>query len=395
MMATMNEFERRRRERRMRERRRKKRIRAAIILIAFVCAVILIVIVCMSKCSPKQTGEPVQLGGDGTSETTLSPQDGGTPTAAPIVNPMSIPPASENNDLMDIIEDSGQEKRCYLTFDDGPTENITPQILDTLRRYNVKATFFEIGSLIQTNPSMARRVYEEGHLIANHSDGHNYAKLYVSTDTFMNEVNECYEAIKDVTGEAEPFKLVRFPGGGFNSSADSYAPVKQECKDALAEYGFYYCDWNALNGDAEGKTKDADELLDYLIDSIDGQDNIVVLMHDAAAKQATADALGSIIEYLRGEGYTFHRLDDIEYQTGTDETSPGEDSDSDSGYDEDSDYDSDYDEDSDENYDEDYDSDFDEDSDNSSNSGSPQNQTTAPIPSGGSSGGSTGPIIIQ
>lgn len=375
-MATMNEFERRRRERRMRERRRKKRIRAAIILIAFVCAVILIVILCMSKCSSNKPAEPVQLGGDGTSEATLSPLDSEAPTAAPSVNPMSIPPASENNDLMDIIEDSDQEKRCYLTFDDGPTENITPQILDTLRRYNVKATFFEIGSLIQTNPSMARRVYEEGHLIANHSDGHNYAKLYVSTDTFMNEVNECYEAIKDITGEAEPFKLVRFPGGGFNSSADSYSPVKQECKDALAEYGFYYCDWNALNGDAEGRTKDADELLDYLIESAEGQDNLVVLMHDAAAKQATADALGSIIEYLRGEGYTFHRLDDIEYRSSS--VSTGLD-DEDSDTDTDSDYD----------YDEDADSSDDEDSSSSDSAPSPS-RTTVPPSTGG-----TGPIIIQ
>lgn len=373
-MATMNEFERRRRERRMRERRRKKRIRAAIILTAFVCAVILIVILVMSRCSSNKPAETVQLGGDGTSETTLSPQDGETsaPTPVPTANPMTIPPASENNDLMDIIEDSGQEKRCYLTFDDGPTENITPQILDTLRRYNVKATFFEIGSLIQTNPSMARRVYEEGHLIANHSDGHNYAKLYVSTDTFMNEVNECYEAIKDITGEAEPFKLVRFPGGGFNSSADSYSPVKQECKDALAEYGFYYCDWNALNGDAEGKTKDADELLDYLIDSAEGQDNLVVLMHDAASKQATADALGSIIEYLRGEGYTFHRLDDIEYRSSSVGTGL------------DDEYtDSDYDEDTDTSGDEDEDS-----------TPAPK-RTTSPAPSSGTSGGSTGPIIIQ
>ena len=374
-MATMNEFERRRRERRMRERRRKKRIRAAIILIAFVCAVILIVILVMSRCSSNKPAEPVQLGGDGTSETTLSPQNEETPTPVPTANPMTIPPASEKNDLMDIIEDADQEKRCYLTFDDGPTENITPQILDTLRRYNVKATFFEIGSLIQTNPSMARRVYEEGHLIANHSDGHNYAKLYVSTDTFMNEVNECYEAIKDITGEAEPFKLVRFPGGGFYSSADSYSPVKQECKDALAEYGFYYCDWNALNGDAEGRTKDADELLDYLIDSAEGQDNLVVLMHDAAAKQATADALGSIIEYLRGEGYTFHRLDDIEYRSSSDSSSLG------SG-------DTDTDENS------DYDTDENSNSDDEDSTPAPQ-RTTTPAPSSGSSGENTGPIIIQ
>ncbi len=50
-------------------------------------------------------------------------------------------------------------------------------------------------------------------------------------------------------------KLVRFPGGSYKSSADSFSPVKQECKPVLKENGYYYCDWNALNGDAEGKKK--------------------------------------------------------------------------------------------------------------------------------------------
>lgn len=312
-MATLSEFERRRRERRRRElRRRKKRIRAAIILLALICVIILI-IVSISKCSSGEDTQTIELGED-TSEVTLSSQNDISPVAESQSNISSIPPASENNNLVDIIETSGQNKRCYLTFDDGPTENITPQILDVLRRYNVKATFFQIGSLIKTNPSMARRVYEEGHLLANHSDGHNYAKLYVSTDTFMNEVNDCYESIKDITGEAEPFKLVRFPGGGFRSSADDYSDVKQDCKKTLKDYGFYYCDWNSLNGDAEGRAKDPDELVDYLIDSAEGQNNLIVLMHDAASKENTVYALGPIIEYLTREGYTFHRLDDIEYK---------------------------------------------------------------------------------
>ena len=74
---------------------------------------------------------------------------------------------------------------------------------------------------------MARRVYEEGHLIANHSDGHNYEKLYASTDTFINEVNACFQKIDAVTGGTQTMKLVRFPGGSYKSSADSFSPVKQ------------------------------------------------------------------------------------------------------------------------------------------------------------------------
>ena len=310
-MSTSNEFESRRRERRRRERLRKKRIRAAVILIALI-GIIAILCVAVSTC--KKRSEPAEPTNTEQTEVTAAPEELAVPTAIP-ASVYTFPAASEQNNLLEIISESGQEKRCYLTFDDGPTENITPQILDVLRRYNVKATFFEVGSLIEANPDMARRVYEEGHLIANHSSGHNYEKLYASTDSFINEINQCYETIKSVTGEAEPFKLVRFPGGSYKSSADSYSPVKQECKTVLKEYGFYYCDWNSLTGDAEGKTKNASELLAYLQRNLDSSESTVVLMHDAAAKQATADALPSVIEYLISQGYTFHRLDEIDYRS--------------------------------------------------------------------------------
>ncbi len=317
-MASSSEFESRRRERRRRERLRKKRIRAAVILIALI-GIIAIIFVAASTC--KKRNEPLQPADTAQTETTAIPEVT-IPTVAP-VSSFNIPAASEKNNLLQIIDESGQEKRCYLTFDDGPTENITPQILDVLRRYNVKATFFEVGSLIKANPDMARRVYEEGHLIANHSSGHNYEKLYASTESFINEINECYEIIKSVTGEAEPFKLVRFPGGSYKSSADSFSPVKQECKTTLKENGFYYCDWNSLTGDAEGKKKNASELLAYLQRNIDTSESTVVLMHDAAAKQNTADALASVIEYLMSEGYTFHRLDEIDYSSNISSVSEG------------------------------------------------------------------------
>lgn len=309
-MPTSNDFEYRRRERRRRERLRKKRIRAAVIIIALV-AVIVLICVAVSTCSKNDTPTTDNI------DASAIPQDTTIPTVAPALATSAIPSAAEQNDLLEIIRSSGQSKRCYLTFDDGPTENITPQILDVLRRYNVRATFFEVGSLIEANPDMARRVYEEGHLIANHSDGHNYEKLYASTETFINEINKCYETIKAVGNGEEPFRLVRFPGGSYKSSADSYSPVKQDCKVALKDNGFYYCDWNALNGDAEGKKKNASELLEYMKRNLDGEENLVVLMHDAATKQATADALPSIIEYLASEGYTFHRLDDISYNMQT------------------------------------------------------------------------------
>lgn len=314
-MPTSNDFENKRRERRRRERLRKKRIRAAVIIIAL-AAIIALICVAVSTCSKEDTAAVDNI------DAAAVPNEATVPTVEPVQQAMSIPAAAEENDLLTILRNSGQTKHCYLTFDDGPTENITPQVLDVLRRYNVKATFFEVGSLIEANRDMARRVYEEGHLIANHSDGHNYEKLYASTDSFINEINKCYETIKAVGNGEDPFRLVRFPGGSYKSSADSYSPVKQDCKAALKNNGFYYCDWNALNGDAEGKKKNASELLEYMKRNLDGEDNVVVLMHDAATKQATVDALPSIIEYFISEGYTFHRLDDVTYQAQATITTP-------------------------------------------------------------------------
>ena len=303
-------LEARRAERRRRERRRRKRIRALFLLILFIAIIVFVIIGFASCNNNNNTESPTQ-----TDTVTVTADPLALPTEEPIKTGLALLPSpEEENDLLDIIEEideAGGEKTCYLTFDDGPSENVTPIILDTLRRYNVKATFFLVGSIIDSNPDMARRVYEEGHLLANHSQSHNYDKLYASETSFMNEVEATEEAIKKISNGKHSFKLFRFPGGSYN--AGDHASEKQTYKGTLAENGFYYVDWNSLNGDAEGRSKNASQLLSYLKNSIDTDSSAVVLMHDASAKKATAQSLASIIEYLISEGYTFKRLDEIDY----------------------------------------------------------------------------------
>lgn len=329
-MATQNEFENRRRARMRKERLRRKRIRAVIILIVFIAIIVLgctaVSTLLANKSETQQhtdstvtevtsTDAPEAVTDENISSETVpsAAQSNGIPLSITekLRQTSNIPDPAEENNLLEIIAKSGEKKHCYLTFDDGPTENITPQILDTLRKYNVKATFFQVGSLIEANADIARRVYEEGHLIANHSNSHNYEKLYASEESFKKEIEAAHEKITAIGNGEEPFKLIRFPGGSYN--AGDHAKEKQIYKGTLKDMGFYYCDWNSLNGDAEGKTKNAKELLEYLKQTSGGYNNLIVLMHDASTKQATADALGSIIEYLSEQGYTFHRLDDIDY----------------------------------------------------------------------------------
>lgn len=228
----------------------------------------------------------------------------------------AIPPASQENDLINIIAEAkrnGMIKRAYLTFDDGPSKNITNKVLDILKKHNIKATFFEVGRLIDENPDVAKRVYDEGHLIANHSYSHNYDALYSTAESFSEEIKKAEQTIEKVTGAPVDFKLIRFPGGSYN--AGDHAAEKQVYKKTLANMGYYYCDWNTLNGDAEGKEKNSVELTEYFkkyaASFIEQDKNVIVLMHDSDTKQATVDSLEGIITYLVEQGYTFHRLDEI------------------------------------------------------------------------------------
>lgn len=228
-------------------------------------------------------------------------------TATPPQTSPSTAPEEIGGDLLKKVVNNDGVKVAYLTFDDGPTTSVTPKILDTLRKYNIKATFFQTGKMIETNPDMARRVAEEGHLIANHSYAHNYKELYATQESFMNEITKTQELISGMQPN-EDFKLVRFPGGGHN--AGSFGARKQTYKDELKKQGYYYCDWNALNQDAEGGAKNAQGLLESTKRTVGEQEDVVILMHDAAAKKTTAEALPSIIDYLLSAGYEFRRLDD-------------------------------------------------------------------------------------
>lgn len=301
-------LETRRAERRRREKRRKKRIRALLLFIFLIAAVILIVIA-FASCSGKNN-ENNNAAGNNIENTALP--EGSVPPAATPDTLGSLPSPELENDLLKVIEAAdaqSNEKVCYLTFDDGPSENVTPAVLDVLRRYNVKATFFTLGAAINSNPDIARRLFEEGHLIANHSNGHNYETLYATAESFMGELQMAEEAILSATGGDHKFKLFRFPGGSYN--AGDHAAEKQEYKEVLRANGIFYIDWNTLTGDAEGKAKNAQELLEYLQYYTDTDSSAVVLMHDAAAKTATAEALPLVIEWLMSEGYTFKRLDEM------------------------------------------------------------------------------------
>ena len=193
-------------------------------------------------------------------------------------------------------------KVAYLTFDDGPSQTVTPQILDLLKQENIKVTFFVLGSRVKANPDLVKREYEEGHFIANHGYSHEYSQIYKSVDSVIDEYNKTEAQIQKAIGvENYNSHLFRFPGG---SNGGKYAKLKSQAKEELHKHDISFIDWNALTSDAAGaNTKE--KLIENLKETVKNKKSVVILMHDASNKILTYETLPDVIQYLKDEGYSF------------------------------------------------------------------------------------------
>ncbi len=219
-----------------------------------------------------------------------------------------VPQFNENgyNEVRDIY--FSDEKQVYLTFDDGPSKDVTPQILDILKEHDVKATFFVLGARVDLYPETLKRAFDEGHYIANHGYSHKYSKIYENKDTVFQEYIECENSIRNALNNQDYNSyLFRFPGG---SSGGAYEKVKAEAREHFRGYGVAFTNWNCLTGDAEGK-ETKEECIQEMLDTKEGRTSIVLLMHDSNEKQQTVEALPEIIQHFKDEGYTFKTFYEI------------------------------------------------------------------------------------
>jgi len=193
-------------------------------------------------------------------------------------------------------------KIAYLTFDDGPSANTTSVILKTLDKYNIKATFFIVGSNAIRYPDLVRMEFADKQSIGNHTYSHNYKYIYSNTKAFIRDVNKCDTVLKSILTKNFNSKLVRFPGGSFGGKLESF-------REALKSDGYNYVDWNDITGDAEGHNIPVDKLLNNLKKYTKGKEHVVILMHDDSTKATTVQALPQVIEYLKSQKYSFSKLD--------------------------------------------------------------------------------------
>ena len=210
----------------------------------------------------------------------------------------------ENAKLLEqkIINKETDYKIAYLTFDDGPYYN-THKVLQVLKQYKVKATFFTIGldkdicydNKNESCKDMYLKEVMDGHTIANHTYSHLIFKgLYSSADAFIAQVKKQEELIKERTGVIT--NIIRFPGG--SGTANAYG-VKDSIISKLRDMGYGWVDWSASDGDG-GWVATGDIAWNNLIKVID-EDIEVILFHDYSTQ--TLSILPKVIEYLQSKNY--------------------------------------------------------------------------------------------
>ncbi len=192
-------------------------------------------------------------------------------------------------------------KVIYLTFDDGPSSH-TPRLLSILKKYNVKATFFVVGS---GELEYLDDIVDGGHAIAIHSNSHEYSKIYKSEEAFFKDFFAIRDKIYDRTGVMTT--LCRFPGGSSNRVSKKYCTgIMTKLTKAVEAQGFQYFDWNVDSNDAGG-AKDSYQVFQNVINGIRGKQYSVVLQHDIHGY--SVDAVERIIQWGLANGYTFMALD--------------------------------------------------------------------------------------
>jgi len=242
----------------------------------------------------KVTGEVVSyLVGSYDLTYSVTDDDGRTTT---LVRHVSVVPA----ELPEIV--MPPEKTVYLTFDDGPCGN-TAALLDVLKKYDAKATFFVIGN--KTRTDMITRAHEEGHSIGVHTYTHVYKTVYKSEEAFFDDFLKTQEVIKAATGSYT--RLFRFPGGSANTVSRFNKGIMTRLTKIMEDMGYRYFDWNVTGGDsAAGATTDS--IRKRIITGLKNHsDFAIVLQHDIHMNSVRA--VESILKWGTEHGYTFRALD--------------------------------------------------------------------------------------
>ena len=213
---------------------------------------------------------------------------------------------SENKTSESKTTPSNGKSIAYLTFDDGPS-SITHSVLDILKKYNVKATFFVINSGNYNKATLQREV-NEGHTIGLHAYDHNYAIAYKDDNSYLDGIDKLRAKVKADTGFDSHY--IRFPGGSSNTISKRYSKgIMSRITKTAKQRGYKYYDWNVDDDDA-GRARTADDCYNNVIKELRPNRSNIVLMHDFGTNKKILEALPRIIEYCQKNGYKMLPIDD-------------------------------------------------------------------------------------
>lgn len=212
----------------------------------------------------------------------------------------------ENKATTSQTSTSNGKSIAYLTFDDGPS-SITHSVLDILKKYNVKATFFVINSGNYNKATLQREV-NEGHTIGLHAYDHNYAIAYKDDNSYLDGIDKLRAKVKADTGFDSHY--IRFPGGSSNTISKRYSKgIMSRITKTAKQRGYKYYDWNVDDDDA-GRARTADDCYNNVIKELRPNRSNIVLMHDFGTNKKILEALPRIIEYCQKNGYKMLPIDD-------------------------------------------------------------------------------------
>ncbi len=186
------------------------------------------------------------------------------------------------------------KKVIALTFDDGPWTGSTDQVLDILKKNNIKGTFFIVGQMLKEHPDLGVRIVREGHVIANHTWTHRYH--FMNPQVAAYEVESTSDLIYQTTGVKTT--LFRPPGGMMNNGVAAYAKNQK----------YTIVMWSADSVDYSRPP------ISRLIRNVtrESKPGGIVLMHDGGGNRShTVQALPQIIDYFKKQGYSFVTIPEL------------------------------------------------------------------------------------
>lgn len=190
------------------------------------------------------------------------------------------------------------EKVIALTFDDGPDAEDTAQILDLLKLYEAKATFFLVGNKVERFPELVKREVAEGHELANHTYNHTYFKRNGSISKLKQDIQRAEEVIYAASGQK--CRLFRPPGGFYNDKLIQMAMNER--------YTVVMWSWHQDTRDWD--TPGVDKIISKVLGNARSGD--IVLFHDyVEGKSQTVDALKEILPELKKRGYRFVTVSEL------------------------------------------------------------------------------------